>query len=102
MSPTTELRPEFEIGRPADTYRRVRIASQFGKLTALVTDGRLPFPFGRETYGYEVGNLAATRAKATAAGATVLVEPFKSESREAAIVQFPVGYIAEIHPLLPP
>ena len=80
----------------------MRIASQFGKLTALVTDGRLPFPFGRETYGYEVGDLAATLAKATAAGATVLAEPFKSESCEAAIVQFPGGYIAEIHPLLPP
>src|SRR6202166_4036627 len=33
--------PGVEIGRPAETYRRVRIESKFGKLTALVTDGHL-------------------------------------------------------------
>ena len=49
--------PGVEIGRPADTYRRVRIESKFGKLTALVTDGHLPYPYGRETTGYEVTNL---------------------------------------------
>lgn len=91
-----------EIGRPGETFRRVRIASGFGKLTALVTDGHLPFPFGRETYGYEVSDLAATLAKAKAAGSTVLVAPFKSEGREAAMVQFPGGYIAEVHTVSPP
>ena len=40
--------PGIEIGRPAETYRRVRIESKFGKLTALVTDGHLPYPYGRE------------------------------------------------------
>jgi hypothetical protein len=89
--------PGAEIGRPGETFRRVRIASDFGKLAALVTDGHLPFPFGRETYSYEVGDLAQTLEKATAAGATVLVEPTKSVDREAAMVQFPGGYIAEIH-----
>jgi hypothetical protein len=49
----------------------VRIASDFGKLTALVTNGHLPFPFGRETYGYEVSGLAETLAKAKAAGAAL-------------------------------
>jgi predicted enzyme related to lactoylglutathione lyase len=91
-----------EIGRPGDVFRRVRIASDFGKLTVLVTDGHLPFPFGLETYGYEVSDLAETLAKAKAAGATVLVEPFKSDGREAAMVQFPGGYIAEIHTVSPP
>jgi predicted enzyme related to lactoylglutathione lyase len=94
--------PGIEIGRPGETYRRVRIVSDFGKLTALVTDGHLPFPFGRETCGYEVVDLAATLAKASAAGATVLVEPFKSDGREAEIVEFPGGYIAEIHTVSPP
>jgi hypothetical protein len=94
--------PGVEIGRPGETFRRVRIASDFGKLTALVTDGHLPFPFGRETYGYEVSDLAGTLVKAAAAGATVVVQPFKSEGREAAMVQFPGGYIAEIHTVLPP
>src|ERR1700738_4371225 len=31
--------PGIEIGRPTETYRRVRIESKFGKLTALATDG---------------------------------------------------------------
>ena len=35
--------------------------------------------------------------KADAAGAKVLVQPFSADHREAALVQFPGGYIAEIH-----
>src|SRR6185437_12811765 len=52
--------PGVEIGKPAEAYRRVRIESQFGKLTALVTDGHLPYPYGREMTGYEVSNFAET------------------------------------------
>jgi predicted enzyme related to lactoylglutathione lyase len=89
--------PGVEIGRPNDSYRRVRIESGFGKMTVLVTDGHLPWPFGREMTGYEVANLADTLQKAKAAGVTVLVQPFTSDKREAALVQFPGGYIAEIH-----
>jgi predicted enzyme related to lactoylglutathione lyase len=86
-----------EIGRPKDTYRRIRLESVFGKMTVLVTDGHLPYPYGRELTGYEVPNLRDTLAKATGAGATVLVPPFTSDRRESAIVQFPGGYVAEIH-----
>ena len=89
--------PGVEIGRPNDTYRRVRITSAFGKMTVLVTDGHLPWPYGRELTGYEVADLAATLAKATGAGASVLVAPYAAGARQAAIVQFPGGYIAEIH-----
>src|SRR5277367_745435 len=89
--------PGVEIGRPAETYRRVRIESKFGKLTALVTDGQLPYPYGREVTGYEVANLAETLTKAKAAGADVLVPPYKTEERDAVVVRFPGGYIAEIH-----
>jgi hypothetical protein len=89
--------PGVEIGRPGDTYRRVRIDSGFGEMTVLATDGHLPWPFGREMTGYEVTNLADTLQKAKAAGVTVLVPPFTSDKREAALVQFPGGYIAEIH-----
>jgi predicted enzyme related to lactoylglutathione lyase len=89
--------PGVEIGRPGDTYRRVRIDSGFGKMTVLATDGHLPWPFGREMTGYEVANLTDTLQKAKAAGVTVLVQPFTSDKREAALVQFPGGYIAEIH-----
>src|SRR5262249_26256685 len=91
--------PGTEIGRPAETYRRVRIESRFGKLTALVTDGHLPYPYGREMTGYEVTNLTDTLAKANAAGVEVLVPPYKNDERESVVVQFPGGYIAEIHSL---
>ena len=86
-----------EIGRPKDTYRRIRIESVFGKMTVFATDGHLPYPYGRELTGYEVTNLKDTLTKATVAGAKVLVEPFTSDRRESAIVQFPGGYVAEIH-----
>ena len=89
--------PGVEIGRPNDTYRRVRIESVFGKMTVFVTDGHLPYPYGIEFTGYEVADLKDTLTKATASGATVLVEPFTSERRDSAMVQFPGGYIAEIH-----
>jgi predicted enzyme related to lactoylglutathione lyase len=89
--------PGVEIGRPNDTYRRIRIESNFGKLTVLVTDGHLPHPYGRETTGYEVANLADTLAKAKAAGVGILVAPYTTDQRDAAFVQFPGGYIAEIH-----
>src|SRR5215472_4459046 len=89
--------PGVEIGRPSDTYRRIRIQSNFGKLTVLVTDGHLPYPYGHEMTGYEVSDLAATLLKAKAAGVQVLVPPYIADKREAALVQFPGGYIAEIH-----
>jgi hypothetical protein len=92
--------PGVEIGRPAETYRRVRIESKFGKLTALVTDGHLPYPYGREMTGYEVTNLTDTLSKAKASGVDVLVPPYKTEEREAVVVQFPGGYIAEIHSVI--
>jgi hypothetical protein len=89
--------PGVEIGKPAETYRRVRIESKFGKLTALVTDGHLPYPYGREMTGYEVANLMETLTKAKAAGVEVLVPSYKTRERDAVLVQFPGGYIAEIH-----
>lgn len=89
--------PGIEVGRTADTIRRIRIESAFGKMVVLVTDGQLPYPYGRETTGYEVAKLADTLAKAQAAGATVLVAPYRIEQRDSAIVQFPGGYVAEIH-----
>jgi predicted enzyme related to lactoylglutathione lyase len=94
--------PGVEIGRPGEIYRRVRISSTFGKLTLIVSDGHLPFPYGLESTGYEVADLTATLSKAKAAGAAVLVEPYKADGRDAAMVRFPGGYIAEIHAVLQP
>jgi hypothetical protein len=89
--------PGVEIGRPNDKYRRIRIESKFGKLTVFVTDGHLPYPYGREFTGYEVADLSTTLEKAKAAGVEVLVPPYKTNERDAVLVQFPGGYIAEIH-----
>ena len=89
--------PGIEIGRPRESFRRVRIESLFGKVTVFVTDGHLPYPYGREMTGYEVASLTETLAKAQALGVSILVQPYSSSGRTAAIVEFPGGYVAEIH-----
>jgi predicted enzyme related to lactoylglutathione lyase len=89
----------MEIGRPQITFRRIQVESAFGKLLVFVTDGHLPYPYGRETTGYEVADLTATLHKAGALGVKLLVAPVTVEGRISAMVQFPGGYIAEIHSL---
>jgi len=87
-----------EIGRAGETYRRIRITSRFGNMQVLVTDGHLPYPFGRETTGYEVRDLAATLEKAKGVGVKILSAPNATDDgRMSAIVEFPGGYVAEIH-----
>lgn len=86
-----------EVGKPDAKIKRIRIESAFGKMTVFVTDGHLPYPYGHETTGYEVADLDATMAKAKEAGVTVLVPPYSFENRKAAMLQFPGGYVAEIH-----
>ena len=94
--------PGVEIGKPGGAYRRIRITSGYGKLTVLVSDGALPWPYGRDVTGYEVSDLAATLDKAKAANVEVLVAPYEADGRRAALVRFPGGYIAEIHAGLRP
>jgi predicted enzyme related to lactoylglutathione lyase len=89
--------PGVEIGRPQTPYRRIRIESGFGRMTVLVTDGHLPHPYGREITGYEVADLGATLARAKATGGAILVAPYSMAGRDVAFVQFPGGYVAEIH-----
>jgi hypothetical protein len=86
-----------EIGKPGSTFRRIQVTSIFGKLLVLVTDGHLPYPYGRETTGYEVDDLVTTLQKATSLGVKVLIPPITVQGRSSAIVQFPGGYVAEIH-----
>lgn len=86
-----------EIGRKRETYRSIRITSRFGNLQVLVTDGHLPYPFGHEISGYEVKDLDATLEKAKASGAKILSAPYTDRDRSTAMVEFPGGYIAEIH-----
>jgi hypothetical protein len=66
-------------------------------MVVLVTDGHLPYPYGHETTGYEVSDLSETLAKAQAAGVKILVQPIVSGGRRSAVVEFPGGYVAEIH-----
>src|SRR5579862_526513 len=80
--------PGVEIGRASETYRRIRISSVYGLMAVLVTDGHLPYPYGREMTGYEVANLGGTLAKAKVAGASVLAGPNSADKRDSAIVQF--------------
>jgi hypothetical protein len=86
-----------ELGMPGKVYRRIRIESKFGKMQIMATDGHLPYPFGHDVSGYEVSDLNETLTKARAHGANVLVEPVDLTDRRTAMVQFPGGFIAEIH-----
>jgi predicted enzyme related to lactoylglutathione lyase len=88
-----------EVGRTNYNFRRIRIESPFGKMQVMVTDGHLPFPFGLETTGYQVENLTDTITKATKAGVKILSKPYDAGDRNTAILQFPGGYIAEVHDL---
>jgi hypothetical protein len=89
--------PGIEIGRPNEVYRRVRMHSQFGKIAVLATDGHLPYPYGREITGHEVDDLSNAVMKGKAAGASVVIAPYSVAGRRAAMLQFPGGFIAEIH-----
>lgn len=89
--------PGVDIGRPNEPYRRIRLESAFGKMTVLATDGQLPYPYGREIAGYQVADFDATLSKAQAAGATILVAPYLAGQRKVAMLQFPGGFVAEIH-----
>jgi hypothetical protein len=87
----------IELGSPKSSIRRIQVGSAFGKLLVFVTDGHLPYPYGRETTGYEVEDLSATLERASALGVKILVPPNNVSDRSSAMVQFPGGYIAEIH-----
>jgi hypothetical protein len=88
-----------EIGRPGEPIRRVRITSGFGNLLVFVTDGKLPYPFGREMTGYQVADLDATLAKAQGVGVKLLSPANRTVEGRTAMVEFPGGYVAEIHEL---
>jgi len=89
--------PGDEVGQPGRAIRRVALDSGYGRMVVFVTDGHLPWPYGRDMTGYAVPDLAATLARATAAGVETLVAPRAVGQRQSAIVRFPGGYVAEIH-----
>lgn len=85
------------IGRPGAEVRKIVIESTFGRVAAFVTDGKLPYPYGRETTGYAVADLDATLENAQAAGVKVLARPYRTQAGRTAMLAFPGGYIAEVH-----
>lgn len=89
--------PGEEIGQPGKRYRRIRLTSGYGRMSVIISDGQLPWPYGRDMTGYAVADLSATLDKASAAGVETLVPAHEEGDRQAAIVRFPGGYIAEIH-----
>jgi hypothetical protein len=90
-----------ELGKSGQTFRRITIESKFGKMRVMATDGQLPYPFGYEISGYEVGDLQETLSKAVAHGVTVIVSPVQLADRRTAMVRFPGGFVAEIHSASP-
>ena len=86
-----------DIGQPGKTYRRVELTSGYGRMLVIVSDGQLPWPYGRDMTGYEVDDLSATLSRARAAGVETLVAPHDEGGRSSALVRFPGGYIAEMH-----
>lgn len=84
-------------GQGKNRIRQVELNSGFGKIRAFITNGHLPYPFGHERTGYGVSNLKDTLTKATASGAKVRWQSTAAENRASALVEFPGGYIAEIH-----
>ena len=94
--------PGAEIGKPGDTIHRIRIESTFGKMVIYVSDGHLAYPYGAEDTGYEVDDLDATLVKAKSLGVDVLVQPAVYGDRRSAMVEFPGGYIAEVHQSIRP
>ena len=52
------------MGTPGKAFRGIQAGSTFGKLLVFVTDRHLPYPYGRETTGCDVDDLAATLEKA--------------------------------------
>ncbi|AQZ52240.1 VOC family protein [Martelella mediterranea] len=85
------------IGMPGTHYRQILLTSGYGDMQVIVTNGQLPWPYGRDVTGYAVKDLHATLDRARAAGVRVLVAPHAAGDRTSAMVQFPGGYIAEIH-----
>lgn len=89
--------PATDLGATEGTYRRIRIVSGYGSATVIVTDGHLVWPYGVETTGYGVDDLDATLARARSHGVKVVVAAHAEAGRRSAMLQFPGGYVAEVH-----
>jgi hypothetical protein len=65
--------PGIEIGRSSGTFPPNPDLVAIRATRCFVTDGQLPYPYGRETTRYEVTSLDETLAKAKSAGVRFLL-----------------------------
>jgi hypothetical protein len=86
-----------DIGQPGETYQRFYLKSSVGVVDVLVTNGQLPFPYGKEHDGFQVSDVVVTVQRAVNSGATALTDPIFANGRTSAIIEFPGGFIAEVH-----
>jgi hypothetical protein len=89
-----------DIGRPGDTFRRVRIESTFGRITVLVTDGHLPFSLWSRAHGLCGRRSRHDLDEGQGSRRHVMISPYRADGRDAAMVRFPGGYTAEIHAMV--
>ena len=105
---TTADDPSWAQDKPADAMASVAVGPQYGTAHVYVAPEDVD-RFSESvvaTFGGTRSQQAAltitptpsrTMRQAKAAGATILVDPYTADRRQAAIVSFPGGYIAEIH-----
>jgi hypothetical protein len=79
-----------------------KTASQYvqtpvGMLSVFAFQSPIPYPFGREMTGYQVADLNETLAKAQGVGVKTLSPVNRTVEGRTAMVEFPGGYVAEIH-----
>ena len=101
-APSSRIRPATQPSSDVDALLLVRLSEQQADTLAAAEPEAVRLallPNARRSC--QVKDLAATLEKAKAAGVKVLFAPYKTNDRITVIVEFPGGYIAEVHSLLP-
>jgi hypothetical protein len=73
------------------------LSTPVGTLSIFAFETPIPFPFGQERTGYLVTDMIRAIKDARAAGAEVIVEPFKDPVGIDAIVQWPGGVKMQLY-----
>lgn len=81
---------------PSQTMSQL-VFTPVGTLSVFGFKTPIPYPFGMERTGYLVSDFDKAIAKATAAGADVMVAPFKDPIGRDAIIQWPGGINMQIY-----
>jgi hypothetical protein len=92
LQPTSMSLPEN-----VDAFVKVFLGALGGTSTKQVVLTVTPAPSSTSSTGYEVSSLTDTLAKTESLGVGIFVQPYSSSGRTAAIVEFPGGYVEEIH-----